>query len=670
MKNVSSQLDSSAPAPRLLEGQVDGRRLSSRELEEAIQAAVKSGARELAIEARGQHGIGGRIWPKDAPVRIRVRGPVGQRLGAMGMFGTEIVVEGGVSDDVGWLNCGSRITVLGDVTDGAHNAGAQGILYVQGGGGARCDTMTKQNPRFEPLQSWYFRDVGDSFAEFKAGGIAVICGVDPRHPDNILGHRPCVGMVGGTIYCRGPVRDHSAKDVQLLELTGQDWEWLSANLQPYLQAIDRLSHYEELTRSAGEWRKLVALTPAEKEARAAARLSMKQFRRQSWEPAVGKGGIFAGLIDDAFTLLPFITTGRDRRFAPVWNNGQVLPPCVAACPSDIPSQQRFQLIRQGRLQQALELVLHYSPFPASVCGEICPNLCMKACSRKLVDRPLDLKGLGRLSTGPGAPLPEPATGRLVAVIGAGPAGLTAAWQLMLKGHAVKVYEAAARPGGRLWKSVEQGKLPQEVLTADLARITASSIDIKLESRVDREQLAAIVRQADGVIICCGAGDKEGTALGFLTSDLHHQNGRIRVNHLGQTGNPKVYAAGEVVSRGLTTHAIGNGRRAGLNLHIQMMNVNYEPETRRVIPYQKLKLDYFDSQRGNDPTPEKEAARCVSCGVCRDCRICESACYAGAISRQDLGNDEFRYTVDAAKCIGCGFCAGVCPCGVWEIRENV
>jgi len=98
------------------------------------------------------------------------------------------------------------ITVLGDVTNGAFNAAAQGILYVQGGGGARCDTMTKRNPRFEPPQSWYFRDVGDSFAEFKAGGIAVICGVNPRNPENVLGYRPCVGMVGGTIYFRGRSR--------------------------------------------------------------------------------------------------------------------------------------------------------------------------------------------------------------------------------------------------------------------------------------------------------------------------------------------------------------------------------------------------------------------------------------------------------------------------------
>src|SRR3990172_2136946 len=167
-------------------GTVKGERVPSRILEEQIQHTVQEGARELLIIADGQHGIGGRIWPRGEAVKITVEGPVGQRLGSMGMFGTEIIIKGGASDDVGWINCGAKITVLGDATNGAHNAAAQGILYVQGSGGARCDTMTKHNPKFAPPESWYFRDVGDTFAEFKAGGIAVVCGMEPRNPDNVL----------------------------------------------------------------------------------------------------------------------------------------------------------------------------------------------------------------------------------------------------------------------------------------------------------------------------------------------------------------------------------------------------------------------------------------------------------------------------------------------------
>ncbi len=650
-----------------IQGNIDGKRVPSRILEETIQNAIKDGAKDLVVEARGQHGIGGRIWPKYGPVRITASGPIGQRLGAMGMPGTEIIADGGASDDVGWLNCGATITVLGDVTNGAHNAGAQGILYVQGGGGARCDTMTKQNPRFEPLQSWYFRDVGDSFAEFKAGGIAVVCGVNPRHPDNILGYRPCVGMVGGTIYFRGPIKGYSDKDVQLLDLTEQDWQWLTANIKPYLAAIKRADHLTELTKARDDWRKLVAYTPAEKKARTAKRMSTKEFRRKFWEKEVGKGGIFADMVEETFTLTPYVATGENRLQKPVWLNEEKLAPCVAACPSGIPSHKRYQLLRDGKEAEALRLVLEYSPLPASICGELCPNLCMKACSRKLLDRPLDIKKLGKLSGEVAPPEPCHATGRTVAVIGGGPAGLAAAWQLTLLGHAVTLYEAKEQLGGRLLDAVAGGKLDRAILDRDLKRITGL-LACKTGVAVDRELLAALCKEHDGVIIACGAQDKEGGGLAFLTAGINHAGGKIKVNGLGQTDELKVFAVGDVVGRGLATHAVGSGRKGADALSSLMMGHEYKPEKREAIAYAQLNLVYFEAGQTPDSLAG-EAQRCVSCGTCRDCHLCESACYHQAISRRATANGEFEYLADERKCIGCGFCAGICPCGVWEMRDN-
>ncbi|MEW6600633.1 MAG: 4Fe-4S ferredoxin, partial [Nitrospirota bacterium] len=363
-----------------LTGSIDGKRTPSRIFEEEIQEAVRQGARELHVIANGQHGIGGRIWPRGESVKITVEGPVGQRLGSMGMFGTEIIVKGSASDDIGWINCGAKITVLGDVTNGAHNAAAQGILYVQGSGGGRCDTMTKHNPRFDPPQSWYFRDVGDTFAEFKAGGIAVVCGVNPRNPENVLGYRPCVGMVGGTVYFRGPIQEYSKGDVQLLDLTDQDWAWLTQNMKPYLKAIERTDYLDELTRSKDEWKKLIPYTAQERAKKKVFKMSIAEFRSNIWEAGVGKGGIFAEYLTHPSTVLPYITTGDDRRYKPLWNNNKYAPPCETACPSGIPTQKRAQLIRDGKLKEALQLVLQYSPLPASVCGEICPNLCMQTCT--------------------------------------------------------------------------------------------------------------------------------------------------------------------------------------------------------------------------------------------------------------------------------------------------
>ena len=445
-------------------GRVEGSRVSSRVLEEQIQRAVQDGSRELVVTADGQHGIGGRIWPRGEQVSITVEGTSGQRCGSMGMFGTEIIIKGSTSDDIGWLNCGAKITVLGDVANGAHNAGAQGILYVQGGGGARCETMTKFNPRFAPLQSWYFRDMGDSFAEFKAGGIAVVCGVNPRNPENILGYRPCVGMVGGTIYFRGPIKDeYSKKDVKLVDLTPQDWEWLTLNMKPYLQAIDRMSHYEELTNDISDWKKLLSYTPAEKaKFKGKLKMDLTDFRTQVWEKEVGDGGMFGAYIEHERTILPYITTGVERRFKPLWQNDKYLPPCAYACPSRIPSHKRATMIRQGRVDEAIALVLQYSPLPGTVCGQICPNLCMQDCTRGRIDAPLDIVEMGRLALEVPAPKREKETGRTVAVIGGGPGGLSAAWQLGLKGHNVDLYEAADKLGGKLEMCIPR-ELPYDLL---------------------------------------------------------------------------------------------------------------------------------------------------------------------------------------------------------------
>ncbi|MEW5744876.1 MAG: FAD-dependent oxidoreductase [Nitrospirota bacterium] len=775
----------------VINGGPNGDRLPSRILEEHIQQAVQEGARELRILADGQHGIGGRIWPRGQgesveTVKVIVEGTAGQRLGSMGMPGTEIVVKGSVSDDAGWLNCGARITVLGDATNGAFNAAAQGVLYVQGSGGARCDTMTKRNPRFDPPQSWYFRNVGDSFAEFKAGGIAVVCGVNPRNPENVLGYRPCVGMVGGTIYFRGPIQGYSDRDVQLLELTPQDWEWLTENMRPYLEAIDRTDYYDELTRSKEEWKKLVAYTPQEKAAKKKMKLSTADFRKSRWEKEVGQGGIFAEYLDHELTLLPYITTGQERRNKPIWANEKYAPPCAYACPTHIPSHKRATLMRQGLYQDALELVLQYSPLPATVCGEICPNLCMQSCTRGMIDVPLRINRLGSLALDLPAPKKEKPTGHSVAVIGGGPGGLSAAWQLALKGHYVDLYEASDKLGGKIEHCIPRERLPQQILQKELSRFKELGVNVHLSARVDKEKFAQIYRDNEIVIVAVGAHQpriiafpgseqiesaydflrainsgrhpdlkgkkvvvigagnvgmdvaseaynygaesvvavdiqkpaafgkemevatakgtrilwpklterydaeerklhfKDGSALDadlvvmavgdvpildFLPQTVHTERGWIKVNDIGQTSDVKVFAVGDATGLGLVTHAIGQGRLVAETVHYQMMHAPRAPEIKQVIPYERIRREYYDVCVG-DFQPDKEANKCMSCAACRDCHMCEATCYWGAISRVEHKGGAFEYIVDEEKCIGCGFCAGICPCGVWEMKENI
>jgi NADPH-dependent glutamate synthase beta subunit-like oxidoreductase/glutamate synthase domain-containing protein 3/NAD-dependent dihydropyrimidine dehydrogenase PreA subunit len=771
----------------IIEGTKEAKRVPSRILEEEIQEAVREGARDILVRADGQHGIGGRIWPRGETVRITVEGPCGQRLGSMGMAGTEIILKGSASDDVGWINCGARITVLGDVTNGAHNAAAQGVLYVQGGGGARCDTMTKHNPRFDPPESWYFRDVGDSFAEFKAGGIAVVCGVEPRNPENVLGYRPCVGMVGGTVFFRGPIQGFSEWDVKLVDLTPQDWQWLTERMRPFLEAIDRASCYDELARSPEDWKKLIAYTPDEKHRRKRIPMSASEFRADVWEKEVGAGGIFAEFITHDQTLLPYITTGENRRNRPVWANEKYAPPCLYNCPTHIPSHKRAALVREGKMKEALELVLQYSPLPATVCGQICPNLCMQSCTRGRVDRPLNIREYGRLALELPAPRPAKKTGHKIAVIGGGPAGLSAAWQLGLKGHAVDLYEAEDKLGGKIELCIPRDRLPHEVLIKELSRFQEVGVKVHLGSKIDRKAFDRIYKGHEVVVVACGAhkpreirfpgsehavsaieflkginfgklptlkrknvvvigagnvgmdvalqafgcGAKSVTAvdiqkpaafgkelemaralgtrilwprfterydrkarklyftdgtsmdadlvvvsvgelpvLDFLPQSVHTERGWLAVNDMGQTSDLKVYAIGDATKPGLVTHAIGQGRTAADVIHSELMHYDRMPEVKQVVPYERIHTEYYDICRAEVFKAEEEANACMSCATCRDCHMCESTCYWGAISRRDLGGGAFEYVVDDEKCIGCGFCAGICPCGVWEMVENI
>ena len=773
----------------IIQGKVNGKRVSSKDLEEQIQKAVRDGAKELVVKADGQHGIGGRIWPKFGKVKVTIEGACGQRVGSMGMDGTEVVIKGSSSDDAGWLNCGSTITVLGDVTNGAHNAAAQGKLYVQGGGGARCDTMTKKNPRFPDLESWYFRGVGDSFAEFKAGGIAVVCGVNPRDPENILGYRPCVGMVGGTIYFRGPIKEYSKADVQLVELTPQDWEWLTTNTKLYLTAIERMSHYEELTKDIKAWKKLIAFTPAEKaKAKGKLKMGLAEFRKNVWEKEVGLGGMFGAYLTHDRSVLPYITSGEERRIKPVWKNDKYLPPCAYACPSRIPSHKRATLLRQGRTAEALSLVLQYSPLPATVCGTVCPNLCMTDCTRGRVDEPLNIKEYGSAALNLKAPKKAKATGHKVAVIGGGPGGLSAAWQLGLKGHTVDLYEASSKIGGKLEMCIPRERLPKKILDKELARFAEIGVKARVKSPVDKKKFEAIYKDHDVVVIAVGAQEgrvipfpghedvvkgidflkeinfgkpkdlagknvvvigagnvgmdiacqawdhgaknvtcvdiqkpaafgkemelaaskgtkllfprvtekfdakakkilfKDGSSLDadmviisigdkpvldFLPASINTDRGYITVNDLGQTSDVKVFAIGDATKPGLVTHAIGQGKVAADKIHTLLMNTDYVPEERRMIPYEKIKTQYYEACRTDVKfTPRKEADRCMSCGSCRDCGMCVETCYYGAITRKKLANKSYEYLVDESKCIGCGFCAGICPCGVWEMVDNV
>jgi len=486
-----------------LSGMEDGHRLESRVLEERIQQAIAAGQRYLNIEAYGQHGLAGRLWKAgEEPVHVKIFGSSGQRVGSMGFPNTHIEVMGPASDDVGWLNAGAEIIVHGNACNGTGNAMAQGRIYVAGNIGARGMTMTKYNPRFEPPELWVLGSVGDFFAEFMAGGIAVVCGHQPQNPLNILGYRPCVGMVGGKIYFRGSHKGYSQSDAKLTPLTEEDWQWLQTSLRIYLEKIHRTELHEELGRRT-EWQLLVARGPQEKFTRQ--RLSMRSFHQEIWDQELGKGGLIGDLTDLDSSPVPLITSGDLRRHVPVWENRKYVAPCEAGCPTGMPVQERWRLIREGRVDEAVDLALAYTPFPATVCGYLCPNLCMQHCTRSTLNMPaIDVMQLGRASIRAQLPELPSLSGRRIAVIGGGAAGLSVAWQLRQLGHEAVIYDMQRTLGGKIASLIPSSRIPEEVIGAELERMQKALPHVHLQQRLSREDVEQLKVDYDFVVVAVGA----------------------------------------------------------------------------------------------------------------------------------------------------------------------
>ena len=309
-----------------INGIIDNERISTQNLLLDIQSKIKEGYTDFTINACGQHNIGGSSWAKNQneTLNFTVTNP-GQRLGAMARRGTKIVVNGSTPADLGWLNSGAEIIVNGDCGDTASHCAASGQIYVSGRVGTRSGALMKCDPKYALPEFWVLKNTGSFSFEFMSGGIAVICGYDCVGIESILGNRSCVGMVGGTIYFRGPVKG-IAKCVEVVDLNQDDIEFLSSGMERYLTAIDKRGLKDTLLNFS-EWNKIIPLAQNQK----VDRISVSNFRKTEWVD----GGIFGDFIEDDLRVYELATSGDGRLREPIWDMKKCIncKLCLLNCPN-------------------------------------------------------------------------------------------------------------------------------------------------------------------------------------------------------------------------------------------------------------------------------------------------------------------------------------------------
>ncbi len=362
--------------------------------------------------------------------------------------------------------------------------------------------------------------------------------------------------------------------------------------------------------------------------------------------------------------------------------------CVGRCPLHVDARGYVQLTREGKFREALQLVRDKLPFPG-VLGYVCAHPCELHCKRIDEDSAIRIRDIKRFLAGwePGDPQHildcEPPTGRRVAVVGGGPAGLLAAHDLRRRGHAVTVFEKQDEIGGCLIHKLPEWRLPREVTRRDLSVIAALGIEVRTGVEIGREvSLERLRGEYDAVLVLAGF-DGGQDLLDAATSGLAGgARGTLAADpYTCETGVPGVFAGGDAVSGPSTViQALALGRRAAESAHRYLAGADVRADREAPLPARLLwTLEIEEAERlrrertpvmlqpFNAPMTEQEAveeaARCLdcTCGLCvKDCEFLTTYCDSPRKLARQVLSGVVDSRVMVYSCNICSLCAQVCP----------
>jgi ferredoxin len=372
--------------------------------------------------------------------------------------------------------------------------------------------------------------------------------------------------------------------------------------------------------------------------------------------------------------------------------GDCIAPCQSTCPLHLNIPEMIGLVAEGRIDAAVATVRERIPLSA-VLSHICPAPCEKGCRRGQLDSPVAIRLLKRyiaecaLAQGD-IEVPEcaPDTGRKVAIVGAGPTGLSASYYLRRAGHACTVFDEHDQAGGMLRHGVQEARLPRRVLDTEIDAILALGMDLRMNTRIGQDVSMQDLREEfDAVVVATGQMSAEGaSALGLpmagrgLEADHHMQT--MSADGVFVAGaalfpsrhTARAVASGKSAAQSIIHYLAGEPITAPQRLFSVHMGQLSEQEMRAfsatASPEERLVPSGGSTAGFTEGEAIREARRCLHCECVglEDCRLREWAMRYGANpNRYRTHGRTFSREIshplviyEPGKCIACGLCVQI------------
>ena len=383
--------------------------------------------------------------------------------------------------------------------------------------------------------------------------------------------------------------------------------------------------------------------------------------------------VTAGMVVASET--PEVKTARKAALELLFSDhlGDCISVCQRACPAHLQIPETIRLVAAGKMDDAIALVKENVVFPG-VLGRICRAPCEQGCRRRQYDGPVAIQLIERevadLAGKRYVPVCAPATGKRIAIVGAGATGLSAAFFLLKAGHKVVVFDDHTEPGGQM-----RGQVPDEVLDGDITTIRQMGLEFRGNSR---PETGALRKEFDAVILAVGSMAKANPAtLGVAATER-----MIRVSPANfETSVPGVFAGGTCIRASYDpARSVGDGKLladcVAVHLDGKPVKIVLKKFT-STIPklsneeYRQLLVGANSALSVTELIGEAQAAsgRCCHCD-CRaanDCKLRIVAENYGVNPKAFTGDHRRAFTVirqpggvifEPGKCISCGICVAI------------